>query len=630
MKPLHKIVLLRALPRETLRAIVRIVMLYAIFAALWILLTDRAALLLHDPDSLMIASSLKGMLFVAVTSLLLFFLLLRFAARRVDDDEAAKQAAAETPGHSGRGMLNASIALFAVVFVVLGASGIQHSRNSHREEAEKQLQSIAQLKVTQIEDWLKERLADSHVVHSSALFSGLLSQWRQHGDLAARTSLLARLDDIRTAYDYRDVLICDAQGEILLQAGMPGHALHDPGDTLRNTVRRAVTSGETLMTDLFRMVDPPPEHTHLDFVAPLELLPGQSAKAAAAIVLRADVETSLYAYLQTWPVPSASAEVLLFRGEGDSVRYLNELRHRPGTALKLLLPLSNKTLLAAQALAPGYRVGALLEGVDYRGVPAIGVAQPVAGTSWWVIAKVDRDELFGAAHKETLWIVFASLLTWIISVALAMLLLERRELRHAQQKRYEQAEKLRALKLLSEIADASVDGIFAKDRQCRYIMFNRAASSFTGKSEDQVIGQDDSVLFPAGQVAALRADDQRVMDENRVISTEETLDTAMGKRTFLTVKGPLHGDDGLVIGMYGISRDISDRKAGEETLLRSNEELQRFNRAMVGRELEMIKLKREVNELAIAVRRPPPYDLSAIDEMPGNQETPGPSGGVPA
>jgi PAS domain S-box-containing protein len=513
-------------------------------------------------------------------------------------------------------MLYASIALFAVVFILLARGGILHSRNSHRAAAEEQLQSIAQLKVTQIEDWLKERLADSRVVQSSALFSGLLSQWRQHGDPAARASLLERLEAIHSAYGYRNVLVCDAQGEILLQVGMHGHALHAPGDTLRDTVRRAIASGETLTTELFRMAEPSPEHTHLDFVAPLVLLPGQRAEAAAAIVLRADVEASLYAYLQSWPVPSASAEVLLFRREGDSVRYLNELRHRPGTALKLRLPLSSE-LLAAQALAPDYRVGALLEGVDYRGVPALGVAQPVAGTPWWVVAKIDQDEILGVAHQETLWIAFAGLLTWVVSVTLAMLLFERRELRHAQQKRYEQAEKLRALKLLSEIADASVDGIFAKDRQSRYLMFNRAASGFAGKSEDQVIGQDDSALFPAGQAAAMHADDQRVMDENRVLSTEETLDTAVGTRTFLTIKGPLHGDDGRVIGMYGISRDITERKTSEEILLRSNEELQRFNRAMVGRELEMIKLKREVNELAAALKQPPPYDLSAFDEASG-------------
>lgn len=606
----HKHTPLSGLPHGVLRAIVRAVLLYAVFAVLWIMLSDRAlGLLLHDPSSLVIASLLKGTFFVAFTSLLLFFLLLHFAVRRPADDGAAEASRFAPADRDGRGMFYAIAGLFALVFASLGGAGVLYTGDTHRAAAEKQLQSIAQLKVGQLEIWLNERFSDAQLVRTSPLFSETLSRWRRSGAPADRERLVARLEDVRGAYRYRDVLVCDAQGEVLLQAITPAHA---PGDELQDTVRRALASGKTLMTDLFRMEHPSPEHAHLDFVAPLKPVAGQDIEAAA-IVLRADVDASLYAVLQHWPVPSDSAEIVLFRREAGGVRYLNELRHQSGTALKLILPFTNKPLLATQALAPGYRAGALLEGIDYRGVPVVGVAQPVAGTSWWVIAKIDRVEIFSAARKEMMWIVYASLLTWVISVALAMLLIERRELRHVQQKRYEQAEKLRVLSLLSAIADGSEDAIFAKDPQGRYTLFNRAAERLAGQPADRIIGQDDSALLPAAQVAVARANDQRVMEEDRVLTSEETRETPEGTRVLLVVKGPLHDGDGRVIGMYGISRDITGRKANEETLRHSNEELQRFNRAMVGRELEMIELKREVNDLAAALGRPLPYDLSAID-----------------
>ncbi len=59
-------------------AALRLVLIYAIFAGLWIVLSDKAvAWLLQDPGHILLASTLKGWLFVAVTSLLLYGLVRR-------------------------------------------------------------------------------------------------------------------------------------------------------------------------------------------------------------------------------------------------------------------------------------------------------------------------------------------------------------------------------------------------------------------------------------------------------------------------------------------------------------------------------------------------------------------------
>jgi PAS domain S-box-containing protein len=320
-------------------------------------------------------------------------------------------------------------------------------------------------------------------------------------------------------------------------------------------------------------------------------------------------------------VPSKSAETVLFHREGDKVHHLSRLRHHEGDPLGHRTPMAPQ-LLTTQALSGNYLPGDQLEGVDYRGVPVMGAAQPIADTSWWLVAKIDKEEVFSPAYRDAMWIIFVSLMTWLASATLAVLLLQRRELQHSQQHRHEQARQLNALKLLSEIAYGSADAIFAKDRQGRYLMFNRAACAYVGKTEDQVIGQDDTAVYPAEQAARVRAHDMRVMDENRVMSMEDTFDTLGGARTFLAIKGPLHDEAGNVIGMYGIARDITERKTNEENLRRNNEELQRFNRAMIGREIEMIRLKREVNTLAAALKQPPPYDLSAMDDAPAAPHAP--------
>ncbi|MBU6400537.1 MAG: PAS domain S-box protein [Verrucomicrobia bacterium] len=65
--------------------------------------------------------------------------------------------------------------------------------------------------------------------------------------------------------------------------------------------------------------------------------------------------------------------------------------------------------------------------------------------------------------------------------------------------------------------------------------------------------------------------------------------------------------------VIAVVRDITERKRAETALLRQNEELVRFNRVAVGRELRMIELKQQVNDLARQLGQPAPYPLAFLD-----------------
>ena len=70
---------------------------------------------------------------------------------------------------------------------------------------------------------------------------------------------------------------------------------------------------------------------------------------------------------------------------------------------------------------------------------------------------------------------------------------------------------------------------------------------------------------------------------------EEVVTTASGeKRTYLSTKGPLFGNDGRVAGLFGIARDITERKKGQEELQSTHAELERraYELEAVNRELE--------------------------------------------
>ncbi len=76
------------------------------------------------------------------------------------------------------------------------------------------------------------------------------------------------------------------------------------------------------------------------------------------------------------------------------------------------------------------------------------------------------------------------------------------------------------------------------------------------------------------------------------------------------------GEDGQVLGFATVSRDITERKRTEERVRASRDELERFNRLLVGREARMIEIKKEINALLVADGQPKRYPLEFEEETP--------------
>ncbi len=176
-----------------------------------------------------------------------------------------------------------------------------------------------------------------------------------------------------------------------------------------------------------------------------------------------------------------------------------------------------------------------------------------------------------ATMQDSAWLGLAGLIS-IFTIGTGFYLLRQQErLAESQAIQRAQAERLKALGLLAAIAESSNDAIFAKDLEGRYTLFNPASERFTGKKAVDVLGLGDTVLFSPEQAEMLIANDRAVLEEGRVITYYEELNVSNGKRIFLATKGPLFDNDSNVIGIFGISRDISELKQAEQSLRNSEE-----------------------------------------------------------
>lgn len=123
--------------------------------------------------------------------------------------------------------------------------------------------------------------------------------------------------------------------------------------------------------------------------------------------------------------------------------------------------------------------------------------------------------------------------------------------------------------LLQAVLDGTSDVIFVKDIAGKYLFINRIGAQLVGKSVDEVVGQDDSLLFKREAVAGIRAMDKKIMAEGTPITYEHPGPGDAFERTFLTTKSPLHSSQGELIGVIGIARDISSQKRAAEVLAES-------------------------------------------------------------
>lgn len=134
-------------------------------------------------------------------------------------------------------------------------------------------------------------------------------------------------------------------------------------------------------------------------------------------------------------------------------------------------------------------------------------------------------------------------------------------------------------RFLETIITNALDAIYIKDSNGLYILFNRAAENAIGKPASEIIGKDDTFLFPEEEASRMMEEDSLVLNNGIPMTFEETVTLAdANQHTFLTVKCPIFDEFGKVTGLFGIAREITDRKQMEQSLSIAKEKAEESDR----------------------------------------------------
>ena len=444
------------------------------------------------------------------------------------DIPLASSGAARLPGFGGRRhRLGALVLIFAALIMVVPLSGwmvVKLYTPELERETYSNLEAIARLKADQIENWLRERNNDSETLMANEVLVQTIGELAQGTHSGYKKAQLQRyLDSFVQTRGYAALTVVRQDGQIIMQSS------DELIDAERVTPQlQVMRSGTVDRSELYRDRAGKTQILWLVPVGPTTA----DGRTQTAIVLMANANTFIYPMIKTWPTASPSGETSLVRQEGNTVLFMNDLRHRQNTALLLAPPIDTPNLPAVHAIranAQGTTIG-----IDYRQQTVLAAYRPVAGTRWHIVAKLDQDEVFAPLRKLVSYVVTVAIAA-VLSLCAGVFLLWRQQQRvqklalaaHEAESALERhaldASVRESQERAQMLMDSALDAVVSMDEEGKIISWNAQAEPVFGHAAEVAIGRDLAELIVPG---ALRGNLKKGIE--RYLDTGNS--TILGKR----------------------------------------------------------------------------------------------------
>lgn len=308
---------------------------------------------------------------------------------------------------------NRSLTIIILILCFLLVWGVLHiyedQKSIDKYNTERELQLINQIQRNSIFMWRQQHLLDAASISEDDLFGLTVGQLflNRNENIGYKTFKGYVVNKLRILHEYRNydaVFLVDLEGNLLI------NNLGDAHGVLPDKEMQAMEIAKKSAT--VQTVDPRQgdsfEFPYFSVIAPIY----KNDKMIASVWLVVDVRKDLYPILSDWPIYSNSAESYIINKDNGKINILNNLRFLVNDVYLTQAPPEYTNSPSIQTIN-GMR--GLFEGVDYRNKNVIAVSNPIQGSNWFLITKIDKQEAVKGNLARLLYLVLPILIAIFIS-----------------------------------------------------------------------------------------------------------------------------------------------------------------------------------------------------------------------
>ncbi|PKN19121.1 MAG: hypothetical protein CVU71_10100 [Deltaproteobacteria bacterium HGW-Deltaproteobacteria-6] len=465
----------------------------------------------------------------------------------------------------------ASLLIIAVIFmtasilvIILGHLFYQSQKKYTNDAAKQQLNAIAELKVWEINNWRNERIGDASVIYNNdAFYADVLQYFSNPSSSAAKKNILSLLSATQKSYQYKNILLLDKQKNTKLATKVNDS---DYGRIHSDFIDQAVAKNNITISDFY--IDNKSHAVHLSVAIPIAMTKKPGAAHLGTVIIIIDPYVRLYPAIKLWPAPGETGESLLVSRDGNDVVYLNELRHEKNRPLLMRHSLTESSLPAVMAVQGHTGV---VDGTDYRKKNVLAAIKAVPDSRWFLVAKIDTEELY-ASLASRFWMIVVFVLGAILSFGVIAAYVRRYQQAKFYRKQYELEDK-RASLYARSLIEASLDPLVTISPEGKVMDVNASTELITGRTRQELIGSNFSTYFTEPQKAE---EGYKLAFEKGIVRDYPLfIRNVSGQVTQVLYNASLYKNEaGEVQGIFAAARDITKLKSVEQALKAAHDELE--------------------------------------------------------
>lgn len=447
--------------------------------------------------------------------------------------------------------------LLCVVTLFLGKKAYDDISASKVEDIHRELRINSELNVIQITSWYNHKISDANLFLINPVLFGTLQEFFSSKNPAQQKENIKKLFSSYTnEHGYKDIYLLDSSGNLQISSRenntIPSHAYLEIATAPKYTTTPYVF-------DIHR--GEPENLLEMDIFIPINKINEHDTIYLGALLFQIDVRELMKPLLESSILASKTYETVFFRQYGDSVQVLNDLRFKPNSALNIFIPLSDTNFPGVQTVL-GKR--GIIYGLDYRRKEVISYASEIPNTNWFLITKIDQDEVLSglSIYFLRIFIVIVSII--VLSGIILLLVWRRREIKHYK-RYYDTLQDVYAItKRYEYLTKNANDAIMILDASFKIIDVNEKAIEMYGYKRPEFLYMTPENLRTEKSALTLKDDLKKLEETGSLL--KETEHKKKNNEPFpveISMK-MIHLENTRYY--VSINRDITERKKAENEI----------------------------------------------------------------